>query len=309
MKLLSFFLLSQMGAAQPPMQEASGDVCESDGSSFRIFITTDATTRTIDTSGCPPYDWTSQSTPTDATDQSAKWTVPLNPTFCKDPTYIGAYFDTDKTTANTDITMGPVGVAFNGVVFFGNSDIDGQDAYVTEAETTDQCNGHAAPDGSYHYHTQIPDDCLEGQAVEDSTHAKLVGFMADGIPIYGPEGDDGVIPEDLDECNGHTDNAHAFYHYHVASEYQYPYTVNCLRGKTDSSFFSNSCEEDESVQYDYSELNDALKDTNTVAFEDLSDDDALNETNTEALSGSPYINLCCALGITFTVWMHQLWFA
>jgi hypothetical protein len=306
MKLLSFFLLSQMGAAQPPMQQQStGDVCESDGSSFRIFVTTDATKRTIDTSGCPEYDWTSQTTDIDAMDQSAKWTMPLNPTFCKEPTYIGAYFDIDKTTANTDIALGPVGVAFNGVVIFGNSDMQGRDAYVFEGHTLDQCNGHAAPDGSYHYHTQIPNDCLGGQAVEDSTHAKLVGFMADGIPIYGPEGDDGVIPEDLDECNGHTDNAHAFYHYHVASEYQYPYTVNCLRGKTDRSFFSNSCEEDESVQYDYSELTDALKDTNTEASEL---DDAVNDANTES-SGSPYSNVNCALSITFTALMHQLWFA
>jgi hypothetical protein len=200
--------------------------------------------------------------------------------------------------------MGPVGVAFNGAAFFGNSDMDGGDAYIFEGETFNQCNGHAAPGGAYHYHAQIPDECLN-TAVNAGEHAQLVGFMADGIPIYSPEGDNGVIPEDLDECNGHTDIAHAFYHYHVASEYQYPYTVNCLRGKTDRSFFSNSCEEDESVQYDYSELTDALKDTNTEASEL---DDAVNDANTES-SGSPYSNVNCALSITFTALMHQLWFA
>jgi hypothetical protein len=234
----------------------------------------------------------------------------LNPTFCKEPTYIGAYFDLDKTTVNTDIALGAVGVAFNGVVFFGNSDMQGRDAYVFEGQTFDQCNGHNSPRGAYHYHTQIPNECL-GQPADASAHAQLVGFMADGIPIYGPEGDNGVVPEDLDECNGHTDNSHAFYHYHVASEYQYPYTVNCLRGKTDSSFFSNSCEEDESVQYDYSELNDALKYLNTEPASEV--DDALNDANTDDAntesSVSPYSTLNCALSITFTVLMHQLWFA
>jgi hypothetical protein len=180
--------------------------------------------------------------------------------------------------------------------------MDGLDAYVFEGETFNQCNGHAAPGGVYHYHAQIPDECLE-TAVTDGEHAQLVGFMADGIPIYSPEGDNGVVPEDLDECNGHTDSTHAFYHYHVTSEYQYPYLVNCLRGKTDDSFFSNSCEEDESVKYDYSDLDDAFKEFNSVSSELDDDDDDATE------SVSPYINVNCGLGITFTVFMHQFWLA
>jgi hypothetical protein len=54
--------------------------------------------------------------------------------------------------------------------------------------------------------------------------------MADGIPIYGPYGDKGVFPTDLDECNGHVDSTHGFYHYHITPNYKYPYLTNCLKG-------------------------------------------------------------------------------
>ncbi len=37
--------------------------------------------------------------------------------------------------------------------------------------------------------------------------------MADGIPIFGPYGDNGVAPTDLDECGGHTDSKHTFINY------------------------------------------------------------------------------------------------
>jgi hypothetical protein len=93
-------------------------------------------------------------------------------------------------------------------VFFGNS--------VFERETFDQCNGHAAPRGVYHYHAQIPNECL-GQAVDASAHAQLVGCMANGIPSYGPEGNNGVIPEDLDKCNGHTDIVLIIMHFTITT--------------------------------------------------------------------------------------------
>merc|ERR1719329_1561871 len=48
-------------------------------------------------------------------------------------------------------------------------------------------------------------------------HSPIAGWMANGIPIYGPRGDDGAVPTDLDVCNGHTDATHAFYHYHLTT--------------------------------------------------------------------------------------------
>ena len=60
-----------------------------------------------------------------------------------------------------------------------------------------------------------------------SSHSPIVGFLADGIPIYGPRGANGAIPSDLDECNGH-DSDQPFYHYHATTNA--PYLVQCLKG-------------------------------------------------------------------------------
>ena len=113
---------------------------------------------------------------------------------------------------------------------FGNADIDKRDAYVNEGPSCDSCGGHSSPTGGqYHYHTdQKKNGCVYNQT--SGQHSPLFGFMADGIPIYGALGDNGVAPTDLDECNGHVDNSHPFYHYHTTSNFAYPYLVNCLKG-------------------------------------------------------------------------------
>lgn len=59
-------------------------------------------------------------------------------------------------------------------------------------------------------------------------HSPMLGFMFDGVPVYGPQDVGGVPPVDLDECQGHTDAEHPFYHYHTTSNF--PYIVGCLRG-------------------------------------------------------------------------------
>ena len=86
-------------------------------------------------------------------------------------------------------------------------------------------------------------------------NSPLVGFMADGIPIYGPLGVDGLLPEGLDMCNGHASDL-PFYHYHFTSDY--PYSVDCLWGQLDGTWNSelynlDSCEISD-VQYNYSAL-------------------------------------------------------
>ncbi|CAI5983117.1 unnamed protein product [Closterium sp. NIES-64] len=90
-------------------------------------------------------------------------------------------------------------------------------------------------------------------------HSPLVGFLADGIPLYGPRGAGGALPSGLDECGGHVGDGSgsepAFYHYHVGSTA--PYTVACLKGCVSSSDWgtlgSAFCSK-ASKQYDYSPL-------------------------------------------------------
>ena len=52
----------------------------------------------------------------------------------------------------------------------------------------------------------------------------------DGFAIYGPNGEDGKPPGDLDECNGHSDKERG-YHYHVTEKA--PYILGGYRGEVE----------------------------------------------------------------------------
>ncbi len=127
---------------------------------------------------------------------------------------------------------------------------------------TDAHNAHTQPDGRYHYHGDPLAMYGDGSAA-----SPVIGFAADGFPIYGPYFDDGTSVRaavsgytlksgtrpsgpggsydgtyiddyeftgagDLDECNGMTVDGQ--YGYHVTSTY--PWILGCLRGAPDPSF-------------------------------------------------------------------------
>jgi hypothetical protein len=132
---------------------------------------------------------------------------------------------------------------------------------------TDAHNAHTQPDGSYHYHGN-PQALFNQQA---SSESPLIGFAADGFPIFGsfindngqvravsssyrlksgsrPGGNDnpggtydGTYVDDyeyveglgdLDECNGMMRNGS--YGYYVVG--QYPWVMACFQGTPHSSF-------------------------------------------------------------------------
>ncbi len=132
----------------------------------------------------------------------------------------------------------------------------------------DTHNGHAQPNGMYHYHAN-PMALFDEEPGPDGS--PVIGFAADGFPIYGsffqdetgevrkavsgyalkqgerPEGDenpegayDGMYRADygftnagdLDECNGMTVNGQ--YGYYVTDSY--PWVLACFTGTPDSSF-------------------------------------------------------------------------
>ena len=134
---------------------------------------------------------------------------------------------------------------------------------------TDSHNGHTQPGGLYHYHGN-PNALYDPK--ETAKGSPVIGFAADGFPIYGPHyidektgkmlvatsgytlksgsrptsssspgGDyDGTYIQDyeftnagtLDECNGMTVNGK--YGYYVTSTY--PYVMGCYSGKPNQSF-------------------------------------------------------------------------
>lgn len=134
-------------------------------------------------------------------------------------------------------------------------------------EVLDDCNGHSGYLGApYHYHGDptypISDgthehtqrateasDCLPDYELvldSDTGHAPLIGYMADGFPIYGSDGYNIDSNNGIDECNGHTtataEYPEGIYHYHAlnydavtangtGSRNEAPPLPECLSGK------------------------------------------------------------------------------
>jgi hypothetical protein len=130
---------------------------------------------------------------------------------------------------------------------------------------TDAHHAHTQPDGRYHYHGD-PLAMYGGPTAP----SPVIGFAADGFPVYGPYFDDGTTVRvalsgytlksgarpsgagepggtydgtfiddyeytgggDLDECNGMTVDGQ--YGYYVTATY--PWVLGCLRGAPDPSF-------------------------------------------------------------------------
>jgi hypothetical protein len=129
----------------------------------------------------------------------------------------------------TRLPMGPIGVAINGVPFYNPYNREGADA--AKNEVFDECCGHPDPLGRYHYH--IYPRCVHTSFKDEpGKHSPLIGYAFDGYAIYGPNGEDGKPPTDLDECNGHSDPVRG-YHYHVTNHF--PYILGGYRGEVERS--------------------------------------------------------------------------
>ena len=127
------------------------------------------------------------------------------------------------------LPMGPIGVAINGVPFYNPYNAERQDA--AKNEVFDECCGHPDPMGRYHYH--IYPRCVHTSFKDDpGEHSPLIGYAFDGFAIYGPNGENGKPPTNLDECNGHSDPVRG-YHYHVTNKF--PYILGGYRGVVENS--------------------------------------------------------------------------
>lgn len=101
----------------------------------------------------------------------------------------------EKAAQITPLPRGPFGIAVNGVLFdpataeFWRNDprsgwnYDALSGHIDLG--IDQNNAHVQPNGAYHYHG-IPVGLLQRVARPDQP--ALLGYAADGFPIYGPQG-------------------------------------------------------------------------------------------------------------------------
>lgn len=75
----------------------------------------------------------------------------------------------------------------------------------------DDCGGHIRVHQGYHYYAST--GCTD-KIDNDDGHAPLIGYAADGYPIYANKNAEGAVEEDLDDCRGQTDDIRG-YHYHA----------------------------------------------------------------------------------------------
>lgn len=102
-----------------------------------------------------------------------------------------------KNASPINIGMNAFGVALNGILFdpsgaeFWNRDKESGWQYEVLSGKlqlgTDQSNAHVQPDGSYHYHG-LPNKLYQSR--KKNALMTLLGFAADGFPIYGIYGRD-----------------------------------------------------------------------------------------------------------------------
>ena len=122
-------------------------------------------------------------------------------------------------------SQGNQGVTLDGVVIAESAPVDAiLGAYTIAA--FDDCGGHYNPFEGYHMHGAV--GCSEvGESSEGET--PIFGYAMDGYAVHSPYAVD-EVPDDLDECNGHT-TEELGYHYHAnyAAENQ---VVQCLVGQT-----------------------------------------------------------------------------
>ena len=209
--------------------------------------------------------------PNDVSEQSDQFEITISPTKANQVTPISLQVDNAILLNGVKVDLLAAGCYGVGNGKVGCNDNDQPWRYdpmhAANGFAVDSHNAHAQPNGTYHYHGS-PIALFEDNANQDSP---VIGFAADGFPIYGTYFDDqgevrsvrssyrlksGDRPNgaedpggsydgtfrddyeyveglgDLDACNGMTLNG--VYAYYITLSY--PYVLSCFTGTPDSSF-------------------------------------------------------------------------
>lgn len=159
------------------------------------------------------------------------------------------------TTPATIATVENIGVSLDGIPITGPppSVVNGPPGMQVgggSIPSIDPCGGHMDPAGYYHLHAapQEMNNVFDAYGITEVTctnfaqsETALVGFAKDGYPIYASKDEGGVVPSDLDGCNGHeaatADFPDGIYHYH-ASSITAPNLPTCLVGASAAAAFT-----------------------------------------------------------------------
>ena len=228
----------------------------------------------ITANGIPNHDFNDAdaSFATDVSEVSYVLRIPVNPTFADEPTSISLNTDNGILLNGVKIDLLAAACYNVGDERIGCNNMDQpwrlDPMSPLNRFGTDSHNAHTQPNGAYHYHGN-PKALFQQE--NTSQESPVVGFAADGFPIYGPFIDDhGIIRRvtssyqlragsrpsgtgdpggsydgtyrddyeyvansgDLDECNGMMWNG--AYGYYIIDAF--PWVLNCYRGTPHVSF-------------------------------------------------------------------------
>lgn len=162
----------------------------------------------ISASGLPDHE-TERVNPNNATAQNYNVSIPKVPEIVSVPGCVG---------------LGMIGITRTGVAIYNPLAGDLSNAVEgASPEVFDKCDGHASPDGAYHYH-KIPESCMYKGEIDE-----FIGVALDGFPIYGPRVSESqnVTESELDKCHGKVVNGS--YRYYVTDKF--PYYLGCFKGR------------------------------------------------------------------------------
>ncbi|PAJ71905.1 hypothetical protein CJF42_24160 [Pseudoalteromonas sp. NBT06-2] len=164
----------------------------------------------------------------------------------------------NATSNNTIDIVEHLGVSKDGIPITGHppSATQGPQGMTASSDSAgipaiDPCGGHIDPFGYYHLHfgSEEMENVLTANELSDfvmcynfvQSETDFIGYAKDGYPIYASKDQNDTIPENIDECQGHTsataDYPNGVYHYHVSNS-SAPNLPTCLKGVSAEDAFT-----------------------------------------------------------------------
>ena len=239
-----------------------------------LVISTSADKCIFNTNAIPNHDFNdgNNSFPNNVSTQNDTFEITTTPTFASTATAISLQVDNAILLNGVKVDLLAAGCFGVGNGKVGCNDMGQAWRYDPMSPlsgfSVDSHNAHAQPDGTYHYHG-TPNAFYHAE--NNGSVSPVVGFAADGFPIFGPYFDDNgnirkALPSyqlisgnrptdsgspagsydgtyrddneyvqglgDLDECNGMT--VDGVYGYYITDGF--PYVLNCFKGTPDATF-------------------------------------------------------------------------
>ncbi len=163
-----------------------------------LSITTGSGSCSFETNSIPNHDFNDASAKfaTDVAEVVARFTITSNPVAAAKPTEIGLAYDNAIFLNGVKLDLLAAACYGIGGGPLGEEKIGCNDAstpwrydplFLGNDFGTDAHNAHTQPDGTYHYHGD-PDALYS--TTDTSVASPVIGFAADGFPIFGPYFDD-----------------------------------------------------------------------------------------------------------------------